>query len=62
MPDIPWILDFCAGCGSLLVEAFGLEDAPTCPNCESDIERRGSRIQGTFAAAEAKDLIKLFGG
>ncbi len=53
------ILDFCAGCGQLLSEGQGHEDAPTCSACRTSVKEQEARIQGRFCSAEALCLVKL---
>jgi len=54
------ILDFCAGCGSLLSTGLGLEKEPMCYNCNTWVKDRTSRIQGTFTRSEADKLMDIF--
>ncbi len=56
------ILSFCGECGALLEPGLGLEESPTCPNCNENVKNKEDRIEGVFTEAEAKRLNKIYFG
>lgn len=62
---IGWLLEFCAGCGTLLHKAFCWDPEEqkikTCPNCGQDVDGPANRLQGKFDHEDAQRLFKALG-